>query len=83
MSLTAAAIGEHPPASREGTAGKPTMIQINAAARLPPKMAHAIKTTAFHHRSGRDRDDRSQRGYTRLRPVFHLDRTMKARVRQG
>jgi hypothetical protein len=58
------------------------MIQINAAARLPPKMAHGIKT-AFHHRSGRDRDDRSQRGYTRLRPIFRLGNTMKARVRQG
>jgi hypothetical protein len=45
-------------------------------------MAHGIKT-AFHHRSGRDCDDRSERGYTRLRPVFHLGRTMKAGVRQG
>jgi hypothetical protein len=27
------------------------MIQINAAARLPPTMAHGIKT-GFHHRSG-------------------------------
>ena len=45
-------------------------------------MAHGIKT-AFHHRSGRDRDDRSQRGYTRLRPSFRLGNTMKARVRQG
>ena len=30
------------------------MIQINAVARLPPKVAHGIKT-AFHHRSGRAR----------------------------
>jgi hypothetical protein len=58
------------------------MIQINAAARLPPKMAHGIKT-AFHHRSGRDREERSQRGCTGLRPIFHLSNTMKARVRQG
>jgi hypothetical protein len=58
------------------------MIQINAAARLPPKMAHGIKT-AFHHRSGCDRDDSSQRGCTRLRPVFNLGNTMNAGVRQG
>jgi hypothetical protein len=30
------------------------MIQINAAARLPPTMAHG-KTCFHHHRSGRDR----------------------------
>ena len=62
--------------------GSPHMIQINAAARLPPKMAHGIKT-AFHHRSGCDRDDSSQRGCTRLRPVFNLGNTMNAGVRQG
>ena len=50
------------------------MIQINAAARLPPKVAHGIKT-AFHHRSGRARDYRCQRGYNRPRPVLHVGRT--------
>ena len=57
------------------------MIQINAAARLPPTMAHG--KTAFHHRSGRDCGYRSQLGCTRLRRVFHLGRTLKAAARQS
>ncbi len=60
--------------------GERGMIQINAAARLPPKVAHG---TTFHRRSGRARDYRSQLGCNRLRRVFHLGRTMKAGVRRG
>ena len=41
------------------------MIQINAVARLPKKLAHG--KTAFHHQRGRDCDYCSQRGRTRLR----------------
>jgi hypothetical protein len=47
------------------------MIQINAAARPPPKMAHGIKTN-YQHRSCRDRHGRSQRGCARRRPVVRF-----------
>jgi hypothetical protein len=57
------------------------MIQINAIARLPKKLAHG--KTAINHRRGRDCDYRSQRGCTRLRLVFHLGGTMKTGVRRG
>jgi hypothetical protein len=55
------------------------MIQINAAARLPKKLAHG--KPAFHHRRGRDCGYCSQLGCTRLFWVFHLGGTMKAGVR--
>jgi hypothetical protein len=51
------------------------MIQINAAVRLPPKMAHG---TTFQNRSGRIRDYRFQLGCNRLRAVFHSGDIMKA-----
>ena len=54
------------------------MIQINAAARTPPKMADG--KDGFPSIKPRDCDYRSQRGCNRLRRVFHLGRTMKAGV---
>lgn len=47
------------------------LIQINAAARLPPRVVHGIKTD-FQHRGCRDRHHRSQRGCARRRPVVRL-----------
>src|SRR6478609_7402669 len=58
--------------------GERGMIQINAAARLPPKMAHG---TTFHHRSGRARASRSRPRSDYLRAVFHFGNIMKAGVR--
>jgi hypothetical protein len=55
------------------------MIQINAAAPLPPTMVHG--KTPFQHRSGRSRNHGYQRGYDCLCRVFHLGRTMKAGLR--
>jgi len=54
------------------------IIQINAAARLPPRVAYAIKLrpkSVFHHRTGRDSDERSCRGCNRLLRDFHLGNT--------
>ena len=47
------------------------LIQINAAARLPPRVVHGIKTD-FQYRGCRDRHHRSQRGCARRRPVVRL-----------
>ena len=53
--------------------GSPHMFQIKAVAQLPPKVAHAIyPKTGFHHRSGWDRNYRSQRGRARLHRCFRL-----------
>ena len=57
------------------------LIQINGGARLQQKVVHGIKT-AFHNRTGRDCDYRSQRGCNRLHWIFHLGGAMKARVRR-
>jgi hypothetical protein len=63
---------------------KAGMIQINAAARLPPTMAHGIgPKTGFQHRSCRDRDDHSQRRPDRLRPVFLLMNADRNRMKRG
>ena len=44
-----------------GCDGSPRIIQIQAFARLQPKVAHAIEPkTGLHHRSGRNCDCRSQ-----------------------
>ena len=60
--------------------GERGMIQINAAARLPPKVAHG---TTFHRRSGRARASRSRPRSDYLRAVFHFGNIMKAGVRRG
>ena len=56
-----------------------SMFQINAAARLPLKVVHGVKT-GTHHRSRRDRYGHFERGCTRLRSLFHLGDNVKAGV---
>ena len=64
-----------------GCDGSPHVIQINAVARLPPRMAHGIRPkTDFHHRSSRYCDCHLCRSgrLPCLRSVCHSGDTMKA-----